>query len=55
MYATADLLDEVAYLAATLHWPLDTLLDLEHPDREHFLASARRMVEAGDETDEGEA
>lgn len=51
-YAAGDLLEEVAYLAAVLHWPLDTLLDLEHPDRVAFLANARALVE-GDEDDEG--
>jgi hypothetical protein len=51
-YATSDLLDEIAYLAAVLHWPLDTLLDLEHPDRAHFLAYARQIVEQGTEPDE---
>ena len=45
MYATSDLLDEVAYIAAVLHWDLDSILDLEHPDRAHFLAYARRLAE----------
>ncbi|UZN02559.1 hypothetical protein [Cellulomonas sp. S1-8] len=44
-YAAVDLLDEIAYLAAVLHWPLDTLLDLEHPDRAHFVAAARVLTE----------
>ncbi len=44
-YATGDLLDEIAYLAAVLHWPLDTLLDLEHADRAHFLATARTLMD----------
>ncbi|MBD7918572.1 hypothetical protein H9657_09830 [Cellulomonas sp. Sa3CUA2] len=44
-YAAVDLLDEIAYLAAVLHWPLDTLLDLEHPDRAHFVAAARALTE----------
>lgn len=43
-HAAVDLLDEIAYLAAVFHWPLDTLLDLEHPDRAHFLAAARALV-----------
>jgi hypothetical protein len=51
-YATADLLDEVAYLAAVLHWPLDTLLDLEHPDRAHFLAYAHRIVDEAEAEEE---
>jgi hypothetical protein len=44
MYATSTLLDEVAYIAAVFSWPLDTVLDLEHPDRQHFLAAARDIV-----------
>lgn len=45
-YATEDLLEEVAYLAAAFHWPLDTLLDLEHPDRHRFLEHAKQLLEA---------
>ena len=40
-YATEDLLEEVAYLAAVFHWPLDDVLDLEHPDRRRFIGHAR--------------
>ena len=43
MYATGTLLDEVAYISAALHWSLDQVLDLEHPDREHFLGAARAL------------
>jgi len=32
------LLGEAARLAFYLHWPLDTILDLEHADRRAFLA-----------------
>ena len=42
-YATGQLLDEVAYIAQAFHWSLDTILDLEHPDRRHFMAVARRL------------
>jgi hypothetical protein len=45
MYATEQLLDEVAYIAFAFHWPLDQILDLEHPDRLHFLAAAQRLME----------
>lgn len=44
MYATQTLLDEVAYIAGVFHWPLDTILDLEHRDRAHFLAAAHAMT-----------
>lgn len=32
-----ELFAEMAHLAQALHWPLDTLLDLEHADRRRFL------------------
>jgi hypothetical protein len=39
-----QLLDETARLAFHLHWPLDTILDLEHRDRHRFLDEARRLA-----------
>lgn len=38
-----QLLAEVARLAHCFHWPLDTLLDLEHEDRRRFLREAERL------------
>jgi len=35
-----DLLGETARLAYHLHWPLDSILDLEHHDRRRFLREA---------------
>ena len=32
-----EVLGETARLAYHLHWPLDTILDLEHRDRRRFL------------------
>ncbi|NED93724.1 hypothetical protein G1H11_00155 [Phytoactinopolyspora alkaliphila] len=32
-YPAEALWQEIAYLAYHLHWPLDSLLDLEHLDR----------------------
>jgi hypothetical protein len=37
------LLTETARLAYHLHWPLDTILDMEHRDRRHFLTEAERL------------
>jgi hypothetical protein len=34
------LLAETAALARHFHWPLDTILDLEHRDRRRLLAHA---------------
>jgi hypothetical protein len=39
-----QLLDETARLAFHLHWPLDTILDLEHRDRRQFLNEAERLA-----------
>ena len=37
-YATERLFEEVAYVAYHLHWSLDEILDLEHADRQRFVA-----------------
>jgi hypothetical protein len=46
-YAADELLEQVAYVAAFYHWSLDSVLDLEHPDRQRFVAAAGRL--AGEE------
>jgi hypothetical protein len=38
------LVAETARLAYHLHWPLDTILDLEHRRRHDFLAVAEAMA-----------
>ncbi|HEY4349044.1 MAG TPA: DUF6760 family protein [Gaiellaceae bacterium] len=35
-----ELLAEAAELAFHFHWPLEAILDLEHPDRRQFLDEA---------------
>jgi hypothetical protein len=42
-----QLLAETARLAYHLHWPLDTILDLEHSDRRRFLAEAEAISAGG--------
>ena len=39
-----EVLTETARLAHHFHWPLDTILDLEHPDRRRFLAEADALA-----------
>jgi hypothetical protein len=39
-----DCMAETARLAYHLHWPLDTILDLEHRDRRRFLAEADALA-----------
>jgi hypothetical protein len=38
------LFQETAELAHHFHWPLETILDLEHGDRRRFLDEARRLA-----------
>jgi hypothetical protein len=42
-----DLLAETARLAHHFHWPLDTILDLEHRDRRLFLREAEALAIRG--------
>ncbi|MFI6389928.1 DUF6760 family protein [Nonomuraea sp. NPDC050547] len=37
-HAPDRLYGEIAYVAYHFHWPLDDILDLEHADRERFVA-----------------
>jgi hypothetical protein len=37
-YSEDRLFEEIAYVAYHFHWPLDTILDLEHPLRLRFAA-----------------
>lgn len=43
-YGTERLHEEVAYVAYHLHWSLDQLLDLEHADRQRYLALVRDLA-----------
>jgi hypothetical protein len=36
-YETDRLLEEITYVAYHLHWPLEEILDLEHPLRVRFV------------------
>ena len=47
-----ELMAETARLAYHLHWPLDTILDLEHRDRRDFLAEADALAGLGYELEE---
>ena len=42
--SSPECMAETARLAYYLHWPLDTILDLEHEDRRRFLAEAEAMA-----------
>jgi hypothetical protein len=42
--STDELLSETARLAHHFHWPLETILALEHRDRRRFLAHAEALA-----------
>ncbi|WP_174250415.1 MULTISPECIES: hypothetical protein [Streptomyces] len=44
-YAADVLQEEAAYLAYHLHWDLDSILDLEHPDRQAYVRRAADLVQ----------
>jgi len=48
-YPLASLFEEVAFIAYHFHWPLDEILELEHPDRQRWVeeisAINRRLKE----------
>ncbi len=39
-----ELFAETARLAHHFHWPLETILDLEHADRRRFLSEAEALA-----------
>jgi hypothetical protein len=46
MTRSADhLYREVAYVAYHFHWGLDDILDLEHPERQRFVAEIAHLNE----------
>ena len=42
-YASDRMYEEIAYVAYHLHWPLDEILDLEHPLRQRFVEEIGRI------------
>jgi len=42
-YGTDQLMDEVSYVAYHFHWPLEEILDLEHPTRNRFIEEIDRI------------
>jgi hypothetical protein len=42
-YATDRLQEEIAYVAYHFHWDLDDILDLEHSDRQRYVAEISRI------------
>lgn len=42
-YVADRLYEDVAYVAYHFHWPLDTILDLEHAERRRYVAQIARL------------
>jgi hypothetical protein len=42
-YAPERLFEEVAYVSYHFHWSLEEILDLEHPDRQRYVAEIARI------------
>ena len=42
-YATDRIFEEIVYVAYHLHWPLNDILDLEHPLRQRFVEEIGRI------------
>ena len=55
--SSPECMAETARLAYHFHWPLDTILDLEHRDRRNFLAEADALaaVAVADDWDRDDA
>lgn len=45
LYPEQALWDEIVYLAYHLHWGMDSLLDLEHPDRVRLVRGVAELNE----------
>ena len=50
-YATDRLFEEVAYVGYYLHWPLDSILDMEHPVRRRFVEEVGKINRQVSESD----
>jgi hypothetical protein len=43
LYDAERLFEEIAYIAYHFHWPLDEILDLEHPLRQRFVEEIAKI------------
>jgi hypothetical protein len=54
-YAASRLWEETAYLAYYLHWPLNDILDLQHPVRAQMIEEVGKIHDQlGNELDDQE-
>ena len=44
-YPSARLHEEVAYIAYYLHWPYDQVMQMEHRERQRWVAEVARLNE----------
>ncbi|OKA44197.1 hypothetical protein BH759_13950 [Ralstonia solanacearum] len=48
-YPLGQLNEEVAYIAYHFHWPMETILDLEHRDRRHWVTQIASLNQRANE------
>lgn len=48
-YAAERIHEEVAYVAYHFHWPLADILDLEHADRQRYVAEIAKLIQRSKE------
>ncbi|TDN93070.1 DUF6760 family protein [Microbacterium sp. BK668] len=44
-YGADRIVEEISYIAFHFHWPLDDILELEHPDRLRYVGEIARINE----------
>jgi hypothetical protein len=49
-YPLDQLNEEVAYVAYHFHWPIETIMNLEHRDRRNWIAQISAMNQRANET-----
>ena len=49
-YPLAQLNEEVAYIVYHFHWPMHSILDLEHRDRREWVAQISSLNQRANET-----
>lgn len=52
-YPSSRLFEEVAFIAYYLHWPYDQIMQLEHPERQRWVAEIGRINERLNESAAG--
>jgi hypothetical protein len=52
-YPPESLLEEVAFIAYYLHWPMDQIMSLDHRERQRWVAEVSKINEQLNRTENG--